>query len=249
MSARVQSVADRLWTGRLEGRVVDPCGDLSLDEAYEIAAINHARRIQAGDRAVGRKIGHTNPALWPQLGLSEPSWGWLYATTTQPLPEHLDLAPWREPKVELECVLRLGRTPREGEPASACVGALALGLEIVDRPYPDWQLQIGDSIAAGGVHAGLLVGAWQDLPTEGLDRLRAHLRVGESESEGGSALVLGNPLLALDAMQQVLARRQAPPLLAGELITTGALAPALLLSAGGMLSARVEGLGELRLGL
>lgn len=247
MSERIRTCADQLWSGRLEGREVEPFGDLSLDEAYAVAALNHERRLQAGERAVGRKIGHTNAKLWPQLGINEPSWGWLYAASTMPWPERLDLSRWREPKAELECVLRLARTPREGEAASACVDALALGLEIVDRPYPDWRLEIGDSIAAGGVHAGLLVGPWQALPSAGLDRLRAMLRTDEGQSEGGSAFVLGSPLLALDALQQLLSRRGAPPLQAGELITTGALAPALPLRAGSGLSAAVEELGELNL--
>lgn len=230
------------FAARLQaGELLQPLPGLNLAQAYEIAALRHGLRLAAGDRAIGRKIGHTNTANWAAQGLAAPSWGWLYESSTAPAGDELDLSAWREPKIELECVLRLGA---DGEPE-----AMALGLEVVDRPYPNWNITVPDSVAAGGVHAGLLIGAWQPVDGSRLAALQARLQVGEARSEGGSALVFGSPLIALARLAALLAEQGAPALQAGELITTGALAPALPLRAGERLQARIDGLGELSLRL
>lgn len=223
------------------GELLHPLPALGLADAYRIAARRHALRLATGDHAIGRKIGHTNTANWAAQGLQAPSWGWLYARSTAPLGGELALGDWREPKVELECVLRLGT---DGQP-----DAMALGLEIVDRPYPSWDISVADSIAAGGVHAAMRVGPWRPLDAALLGDLRAELRVGDARSEGGSQLVFGSPLTALARLMALLAEQHAPPLQAGEIITTGALAPALPLRAGQTLSGAVAGLGELRMTL
>ncbi len=241
--------ADELHLASQGGPTVSAWPGLSLPEAYAVAARNHARRVAEGDAPLGRKIGHTNPANWPTLGLSAPSWGWLYRARTWtdvPLPSG---ERWREPKVELELVLRLGAPPAPGAPLEAwarCVDAVALGLEFVDRPYAAWGGSVADSVAAGGVHAGLWMGpvrtstpvlarAWGDL--------RAHLQVGEASSQGSSAAVMGHPLAAVAALQSLLAQQGAAPLQAGEWITTGALAPALPYRPGAPISALIEGPG------
>lgn len=252
MNPILQHLADSLDAARCGDALAQPLPGLTLTEAYRVAAHNHQRRLTAGDRPVGRKIGHTNPANWPAQGIDAPSWGWLYAATTwqgRPLPTG---KAWREPKVELELVLRL----REAPPPSAeaidlpqwadCIDTVALGLEFVDRPYPAWGGSVADSVAAGGVHAGLWIGEAQAWPADGVEalgRLTAVLKVGDSHSEGGSAWVLGHPLEALARLHQVLALQGAQALQAGEWITTGALAPALPYPAGTTLAARIDGAG------
>ncbi|MBH9575768.1 2-keto-4-pentenoate hydratase [Inhella proteolytica] len=231
------------------GELLEPWPELSLPQAYEIAARRHQLRLVRGERAVGRKIGHTNRANWASQGIAGPSWGWLYAASTAPLGGCLSLAGWREPKVELECVLRLRHSPRSAADLPDCVDAMALGLEIVDRPYPSWQISVADSVAAGGVHAGLRVGPWRAPDPALLRELQAELQVGTHQSRGSSALVFGSPLTALAELMALLAKQGAPALQAGELITTGALAPALPLQAGETLRARIDGLGECELAL
>ncbi|WP_374662084.1 2-keto-4-pentenoate hydratase [Inhella sp.] len=231
----MSDLADALWQARLGGPVVDIPTSLTLSEAYAIAARNHARRLARGDRAAGRKIGHTWPATWAAQGIAAPTWGWLYADTTDDLADALDLAAWREPKVELELVLRLGMDRRPD--------AMALGLEIVDRPYPSWDFPVAASVSAGGVHAALLHGPWQPFdPQADLSTLRACLRVGEQYSEGGSERVLGSPLRALEALADLLDEQEALPLQPDEIVTTGALTPALPLKPGQRCEARIEGL-------
>ncbi len=191
-----------------------------------------------GERAVGRKIGHTVAELWPAQGLSAPTWGWLYANSTRPLEGVLALGALREPKAEVELVFRLG--------SGGVPEAMALGIELVDRPYATWDFTVPAAVAAGAVHAALLLGPW--LPYDALAHaplltsLRARLRVGDAVSDGGSERVLGSPLRALELLSAVLADRGAPALQPGEVITTGALAPALSVRAGVACEAVIAGL-------
>lgn len=234
----MNTIADALWLARLRGSTVAVPEGLSLAQAYAVAEHNHARRLAEGAHAVGRKIGHTWPASWAAQGIAAPSWGWLYARSTAEMAPTLDLSAWREPKAEVELVLRLGldRQPR----------AMALGIEIVDRPYPSWDFPVAASIAAGGVHAALLHGPWQafDLAKHGplLKRLTARLQVGAATSEGSSERVLGSPLAALEALASLLQAQEALPLQPNEIVTTGALAPSLPVQAGDACEAALEGL-------
>lgn len=236
MSA-LQALADALWDARHGGATAPVPRGLSLEDAYAVAARNHARRLRAHEQAVGRKIGHTDTANWPQQGIQAPSWGWLYAASTDFLGSQLTLGGWRQPKAEVELVLRLGADRRPD--------AMALGLEIVDTPYPDWDFPVAASVAAGGVHAALLHGPWMPLdPRADLSTLRACLTVGAQRSEGGSERVLGSPLRALEALAALLDEQEALPLQPDEIVTTGALAPALPLRPGQRCVARIEGLPD-----
>lgn len=75
------AVLDAFARGRLIGLLSD--ADPSLDEeaAYEIAREVHARRVERGERPVGRKIGFTNRTIWPQYGVRGPIWGHVYDST------------------------------------------------------------------------------------------------------------------------------------------------------------------------
>ncbi len=255
MSPELRELAQRLHVAHRGGPPASPHAGLTLSQAYAVAAHNHRRRIAEGELPFGRKIGHTNPANWPAQGIQAPSWGWLYAASTWAQGERPRGEAWREPKVELELVLRLGCTPPPHVDVadtadmavwSRCIDAVALGLEFVDRPYPAWGGSVADSVAAGGVHAGLWIGPlhpWSDGLSATLGDLVATLNVGDTRSEGGSAGVMGHPFTALSALQRVLCAQGEAPLHAGEWVTTGALAPALPYRADAPLRATIRGPG------
>ena len=241
MSPELIKLADMLWAARDAAQPCCETPDLPLADAYAVAAHNHRRRVGAGERPCGRKIGHTHAAQWPALQLSGPSWGWIYQASTHRLTDPrplLTLGPRREARLEPELVLHLGRTPRAGAGASEwadCVDQIAIGLELVDRPYAAWGFSVPASVAAGGVHAALFIGPTRPFgaaQAAALANLRAELRLDSERSSGGSALVLGSPLEALAQLSALLQAQGAPALQAGEWITSGALAPALPVRAG-----------------
>ena len=235
-------------------------GGLDLASAYAVAERVHRTRLQAGAVAVGRKIGFTNAVLWDAYGVRQPMWGWMYAGTQVPVQAQrarCSLARFAEPKIEPEIVLHFHSAPPAGAGADgdlaavlACIDWVAHGFEIVQSHYPGWKFQAADTIADGGLHGALLVGAplaVADLGQDGvaaLQSLALVLTCDDVERDRGRGVnVLGNPLAAIVHLMAVLAADpQAAPIQAGETITTGTLTAAHAVSAGQRWSTTVQGI-------
>ena len=199
-------------------------------------------RLAEGARAVGRKIGFTNPAMWAQYGVSAPVWAYVYDTTVTYLDDTAvtqtsSLRGFVNPKIEPEIIFHFHSAPPLGGDMAAvmaCVDWVAHGFEMVQSHYPGWKFQAPDAIADRGLHARLLVGKRQavDALGAGLQEALADFTLvlsegGVARETGKGANVLGNPLAALTHLMQVLAK-QLPhrPLQANELVTTGTVTSA-----------------------
>ena len=217
--------------------------------AYAVADLVHAMRLAEGARAVGRKIGFTNPAMWAQYGVSAPVWAYVYDTTvtyladTSNAPATCSLRNFVNPKIEPEIIFHFhSAPPPDGDVAAvlACIDWIAHGFEMVQSPYPDWKFQAPDAIAVGSLHARLLVGKRQPVDTLGANLQEALAAFtlalscdGQLLETGKGANVLGHPLSAVKHLMQVLAS-QSPhqPLQANELVTTGTVTSAYSVQAG-----------------
>jgi 2-keto-4-pentenoate hydratase len=222
---------------------------LTAAQGYEIAQQLHQLRLQTGAVPVGRKIGFTNPQLWPVFGVTAPVWGYMYAHTVLPFKcwqEGHSLAALVQPKIEPEVVLHFHSAPPAGADAAgvlACVDWVAHGFELVHCPYANWQFTAADAIACGALHGALLLGpqvpvaalgtgteqalaALQSLQL-GLHRNQAWLQNGEGSNVMGSPVLAAAHLLALLALQDPSVALQA-----GELVTTGTLTAAYSVQAG-----------------
>jgi 2-oxo-3-hexenedioate decarboxylase len=210
-----------------------------IEHGYEVGRALHARLVERGYRPAGRKIGFTNRALWDQLKVSQPIWAHVYAQTVHFAPEgraRLALDGMVAPRLETEVVLKLRQAVPGGdvsvEELARCVEWAAVGFEMVDSHYPDWRFTAAEAVADFGVHAALVVGtSWRvesESPAEvatALQTLKVTLRGGKDfVAEGEGRNTLGSPLLALGFLARVLATQPwAPPLMPGEVITTGTL--------------------------
>ena len=231
------------FTGRVSG--------FGLAEAYQVAGIVACRRA-ARSPVVGRKIGFTNPALWEKAGLTEPVWGSMFeesVTRTGSGGEAptIWMAGAVEPKIECEVVVVLRSAPETGDRGVAVarhVAEIGLGFEVVDSPYPGWNMRPADAVAAGGIHHGLAVGpllpvtdpeataAAMATLTVSMNRApAADPAAAEHVADGAGRMVLGNPLDAVGVLAE-MAAAQGNPLRAGEIITTGTLTPPLSAEAG-----------------
>jgi 2-oxo-3-hexenedioate decarboxylase len=202
---------------------------LSLPEAYAAAARLAARR----GPVVGRKIGFTNRALWPRYGVDGPIWGAVHEATLADPAEPLPLSGLMEPRIEPEIVLGLAAAPESAAPEAllAALDWVAPGFEIVQSPYPGWRFDTADAVAAGALHGRLIVGPRVpagSVAPELLPELRVTLlRNGEPMESGRGADALGGPLAALGHLVETLAADpSAPPLAAGEMVSTGTLTDA-----------------------
>ena len=231
-------------------------GGLDMAGAYEIARIVHQQRLQEGRRAVGRKIGFTNAALWPVYGVHEPIWGPMYDSSVVYLDEgrgRCGLGRFTEPKIEPEIVFHLSKTPPQDadlQTLLGCIDWVAHGFEIVQSRYPLWKFKAADTVADGALHAALLVGprcAVASLGAGLIDALKDFTitlsRNGQLEESGQGSAVLGHPLAALAHLLQVLTTQPMQPALqAGETVTTGTLTQARDVRAGETWSTVLEGI-------
>jgi 2-oxo-3-hexenedioate decarboxylase len=210
-----------------------------IEHGYEVGRSLHARLVERGYRPAGRKIGFTNPAMWELFKVKQPIWAHMYTQTIHFAQEghvRLSLDGMVAPRLEPEVVLKLRQAVPSGEPSveelARCLEWAAIGFEIVDAHYPDWRFNAADAVADFGLHAALVVGTPWRVDSENplqvattLQTLRVTLRGGKDfVAEGQGSNVLGSPLLSLGFLARTLAAQPwAPPLMPGEVITTGTL--------------------------
>ena len=232
---------------------------LNLSQAYEVAHELHQQQVAQGKTLAGRKIGISNRAAWDKLGLEDVVWGYVFDDTVEWADgnEHtLPLADLSAPKLEPEIVFGLKEKLPVGtrDPVALleAVDWFALGFEVVQCPYPDWQFTPADLVATFGFHGALVVGEKVNLEGQDLSRLAGSLvgtvatlyKGDEVVAEGGGSNVVDSPAVALGHIADLIAEdKNALPLGSGELITTGTLTAAPSLVAGESYRISVTGLG------
>lgn len=251
-----ETLARMLREASTSGRPCPPLRDsatglglpLIPEHAYAIQRINRDHRIRSGDRVVGRKIGLTSPAVQKQLGVDQPDFGALWASTAHADGATIPMSGLIQPKVEAEVALVIGRDIDAPDATAADLirateFALA-ALEIVDSRIVDWKIALFDTIADNASAAAFVLGAD---PVRLCDlKLRearmSMTRNGAEASTGIGSACLGHPLNAAAWLARTLARI-GDPLRAGDIVLTGALGPMVTAQPGDSFEARIEGLG------
>ena len=225
-------------------------GALDLNQAYTVTSVLREQREARGEVHVGRKIGFTNRTIWPIYGVDAPIWGDMWDRTVFDLAEvsEFTLDGLLEPRIEPEIAFCLARAPEPGMDDAAlldCCEWAAHGIELVQSPYAGWQFQTPDTICAGGLHGALLLGERRTVTPELLTQLRDFkctlIRDGQELETGHSANVLDGPLNALGHLVELLFNDPTnPPLVRGEIITTGTLTDAYPINAGESWQTRLD---------
>jgi 2-oxo-3-hexenedioate decarboxylase len=222
---------------------------LTPEAGYQAARALHEHRVAAGWRSVGRKIGFTNRTIWPRYGVYEPIWGTVYDRTLIRAADNrarVALQGLVNPRIEPEICFGLRAAP-QGEHLIDCIEWMAHSVEIVQCHHPAWKVTLADSTADNGLHGRLILGTPVPLPADVQARLpamqvdlyRGAMRV----DRGVGANVLDSPLAALAHLIVLLGKQpEAPPLAAGELVTTGVITDAHPVRSGETWSTRIEGL-------
>lgn len=219
----------------------------SLDDAYAVQFAGLKAALASGRRLSGAKAGLTSAAMRAALKLSEPLHGHLLADTRYP-PGRLPGERLLQPKVEAEIALVLAHDLDDQEPDMAALRAALAGaapaLEINDSAISSWQITLFDAVA-DNLSAGLYVLGERVTPLEELGELLT-----ASLQRNGDTLLPPTPVTLAAVLETALwlARSRARagyPLRAGDVLLTGALAPAATFGAGDRLALVVEGLGGL----
>ena len=196
--------------------------------------------------------------MWRVLKLETLVWAHMYDDTVHYAggnSAELQLPYDRSSKIEPEIVFKLKQPiASAGLDAAAVlqnVDWLAIGFEIIDCPYPDWQFKPADFVAAYGLHLALVVG--QPLPLEselvstlvnGLASFKLRIsKDGQFVEEGSGKNSLRSPALCLAELAGAVLRRPgAAPLSTGELVSTGTLTAGHPITRGETWQVEVDGL-------
>ena len=246
------------------GGVIVPATPSSRDPGFDMAAAQHVEREISrlrkaeGRSTVGRKVGFANKAMWRILKLDTLAWAHMYDDTVTYASNNratFALEGRIAPRIEPEIVFKL-RAPMAGRSADAAaiLGAvewLALGFEINDCVFPNWEFQPADFVAALGLHLALVIGEPRPIAPDAVPVLAEQLqkfkltlsRNGEAIDEGSGKASLRSPALCLGELAGAAARQpDAEPLAAGEIVSTGTLTTPQAVAAGEQWRADVEGL-------
>jgi 2-keto-4-pentenoate hydratase len=228
--------------------------ELDLNSAYAVEAEFARLRKQSGARTAGLKVGFANKAMWRALKLETLLWAHMYDDTVHQATGELALPYYRSPRIEPEIVFRLKQPPASGMDAAAvleCVKWLAIGFEIIDCPYPDWQFKPADFVAAFGLHLALVIGQPLHLEPAMIQELVSLLAAfkvrvskdGELVEEGSGRNSLRSPALCLAELASAVLRQPgAEPLVAGDLVSSGTLTSGHPISRGETWRVEVDGL-------
>ena len=226
--------------------------DELIAAAYAVQRRNTGRRLAAGGRLVGRKIGLTSLAVQKQLGVDAPDFGMLFADMAIGDAEEIPLSRTCQPKVEAEIALVLERDlAHERHTFADIISATAYALpaiEVVGSRIANWDIGLADTIADNASSAGVVLGAARVAPAD-LDPadIEAVLyQDGAEVARGNTSAVLGDPTTAVAWLARTVASFGVK-LEAGHVILPGSCTRAFDVRAGSDFRAEFTGLGSVAL--
>jgi len=249
-------MAMALYEARAKRVPVAPFTDadptLGMADGYFIQREFTRLLVADGDSVVGYKAGLTSAAMQQMFGINTPDYGPVLASTIRGNGETVSLDGFIAPKVEAEIVFRLAR-PLAGPgvtvaQASAAIGEVMAGLEIVDSRIENWRIKLADTIADLASNGAAVFGR-PVTPAADLDyRLvgMAFYRNAELEATGAGAAALGDPVAVVAWLANVLGEHGIT-LEAGQMVMTGALHAAVPLGPGDTFTAEFDHLGSITL--
>lgn len=227
---------------------------LTAETGYAAARQLHAHRLALGWKLAGRKNGFTNRGIWARYGVTGPMWGAVYDRSLVMATNGgatVSLAGLMQPRIEPEICFKLRSTPPHSRNPAALLESIewiAHAVEIVQCHHPEWKMALPDCIADNALHGRLIVGT--PVAVEKIAGLAAALpflkislfKNQQKIDQGLGANVLDSPLLSLAFLVEILAQQlDAPPLAAGEIVSTGTLTDAHPVQAGETWSTDLHG--------
>lgn len=223
--------------------------EFGIEDAYKISLDVVGKRLQAGERLIGKKIGLTTEAVQKMIGIDEPDFGFLtdamqfIEANPIPVAEYL-IAPRIE--AEIAVVLRTD-LPTEAVTPAQVLDAIDYALpclEVVDSRFNTPKIGLVDTIADNASAGLFILGDNRfDPRQQDLAGVRCEvLRNGRKISEGSGSAVLGSPLNSIAWLANRLGSYDMS-LNAGDIILAGSLVPLADIAAGDQFEARFDGIG------
>lgn len=231
------------------GPLTDEWPELDLDTAYRVQKRLIEKKVEAGEKVVGVKLGLTSRAKQERMGITSPLTAVLTDGYVLEADVPIPLAELIHPRVEPEIVFVMGKR-LEGPGVTAAtaldaVDSVHAGLEIIDSRYIDFKFTLPDVVADNASSARFLVGG-KALSPKNLDlALEACVLTvnGTVVASATGAAVQGHPAEALALAANALAAR-GEAIEAGQLVLTGGLTDAVFVHAGDQIGAEFTSLGS-----
>tara|TARA_B110000902_G_C14249337_1_gene565492 strand:+ start:972 stop:1769 length:798 start_codon:yes stop_codon:yes gene_type:complete len=222
-------------------------GDIS--SAYQVQKINNDFRKEKGAISTGKKIGLTSKKVQEQLGVDQPDFGVLFNDMNVENGGSLSWSETMQPKVEAEVAFVLKKDITASNPTLTdiedAIDYAVVSLEIVGSRIKDWNINILDTVADNASASHYVLGTEKKKLSD-IDLINCKMNMsvnGTEVSTGEGKACLGSPLIAVQWLAVQMAE-VGNPLKAGEVILSGALGPMAAIQAGDVVSATIEGLGE-----
>ncbi|MQB07882.1 2-keto-4-pentenoate hydratase [Agrobacterium tumefaciens] len=229
--------------------IADLVGVGDIDAAYEVQKRITERRVAAGARIVGRKIGLTSKAVQAQIGVDQPDFGVLFDDMRFEDGDEIPFARLLQPKAEAEIAFLLGRDIVDADDPAAVRAAVVLvfpALEIVDSRIANWRIGITDTVA-DNASSGVFVIGGEGVPLDRAEPAEVRMtmrRNGEIVSQGTGRDCLDDPLNALAWLARTAISFGAP-LRAGDIVLSGSLGPMVAVQPGDVFEAEIAPLGTI----
>jgi 2-keto-4-pentenoate hydratase len=248
-----EKCSEHLAQAEIQGRGVSPLTelnpDLTIEEAYQVQLLTIQKKVEAGQRIVGKKIGLTSAAMQNLLGVDQPDYGHLLDGMVIENGGEISFDKVLQPKVEAEIAFVLKKDlvgPRVTEmDVLQATDYVLPALEIVDSRIADWNIKLQDTIA-DNASSGLYVLGGKPLSVDQLDLAQVGMvlyKNGEIMNTGVGAAALGHPAACVAWLANKLFD-YGITLKAGEVILSGALSAAINGEPGDHFQARFAHLGE-----
>ncbi|MDO6683374.1 MULTISPECIES: 2-oxopent-4-enoate hydratase [unclassified Oceanobacter] len=252
--ADIKQAGDELYNALVNRTTLRPLTerypDITIKDAYHVSLRMNERRIEAGERIIGKKIGVTSKAVQNMLNVHQPDFGFLTDKMAYSQGQEMPISELMiQPKAEGEIafVLKndlLGPGITNADVLAATDFVIPC-FEIVDSRIENWQIKIEDTVADNASCGLFVLGDTAVSPLD-VDLTSCGMVVeknGAIISTGAGAAALGSPVNCVTWLANTLGEFGIP-LKAGEVILSGSLVPLEPVKAGDFMSVSIGGIGS-----
>ena len=248
----IEALGDSLYDALVARTPIAPLSaahpDMTIEDAYHVQQRMIARRLEKGDRVIGKKIGVTSKAVMNMLGVHQPDFGYLLDSMVFNEGESVDMDTLIQPKAEGEIAFLLKKDLQGPGVTAADVLAATEGVmacfEIVDSRIQDWKIKIQDTVA-DNASCGVFVLGDRLVDVRDVDLTTCGMvleKNGEIVATGAGAAAMGHPANAVAWLANTLGAHGIA-LEAGEVVLSGSLGIMVPVKAGDNLRVTIGGIG------
>jgi 2-oxopent-4-enoate/cis-2-oxohex-4-enoate hydratase len=250
--SQINELGDELYDALVAGKTVSPLTsrgfDITIGDAYYIQQRMLSRRLENGEKVIGKKIGVTSKPVMNLLGVHQPDFGYLLDGMVYNEGESIEMSSLIQPKAEGEIAFLLKKDLQGPGVTAADVLAATEGVmacfEIVDSRITDWKIKIQDTVA-DNASCGVFVLGDQLVDISNIDLGLCGMvleKNGEIVVTGAGAATMGHPVNAMVWLANTLGKLGIA-LKAGDIVLSGAMGAMVPVVKGDNLRMTIGGLG------